>query len=169
MKKLTDLSILAVIGIALMFTGCATAARAQTSLTTATVSASTDTTTSAPASNPSFNAACLSPTGNLMADFQRCLVFVQADIQVALDDATAAKDDVGVQCHQAGLALVSVLTASQPKVVGLVSGAEALRVANRSAINNLPLWYAVKDKCAAVYNPAQVFRPLTAGLGVALP
>lgn len=165
MKKLTDLSILAIIGIALMLTGCATNLRAQAA------SSATDTTApaAAPTSNPDFAAACLSPTGNLMADFQRCLTFVQADIQVALDDATAAKDDVGVQCHQAGLALVSVLTSAQPKVVGLVSGAEALRVANRSAINNLPLWYAVKDKCAAVYNPAQVFRPLTAGLGVALP
>jgi hypothetical protein len=151
---------------------CATAQPSQpTTLKTDLKAVVNDVTGNTPAapSDPNFTAACLSPTGNPLADFQRCLVFVQADVQVALDDATAAKDDIGVQCHTAGLALLAVLNASQPKVVGLVSGAEALRVTSRSAIGNLPLWYNVKDRCAAVYNVGQIFRPLTAGLGVALP
>jgi len=111
----------------------------------------------------------LALTGDPQADLANAIQFVRVDTQNALVGATAAKDDVGVQCFVTNLAFLDMVSTPQVTVTGLISKAEALRVKQRAVVNNLPAWYNVKDKCAAVFNLGQVFRPLNAVLGGILP
>jgi hypothetical protein len=111
----------------------------------------------------------LALTGDPQADLANAIQYIRVDTQNALVGATAAKDEVGVQCFVTNLAFLDMVSTPQVTVTGLISKAEALRVKQRAVVNNLSAWYNVRDKCSAVFNLGQVFRPLNAVLGGILP
>lgn len=111
----------------------------------------------------------LALTGDPQADLANAIQFVRVDTQNALVGATAAKDDVGTECFKTNLTFLDMIETPRVTVSGAISKAEALRVKQRAVVNNLPAWYNVRDKCSAVFNLGQVFRPLNAVLGGILP
>lgn len=98
---------------------------------------------------------------------QRLVDFTRVDINNGLTGATTGKDDVGIQCHTAGLALLDSFNPPQMQVTGIASAAEKLRLVRRAAANSAPKLEEVRDRCAALYNVTAVFRPLFDAVGLA--
>jgi hypothetical protein len=157
--------------ILIIATGCATGTHpfsAPTTINTPQPVAAPDNLQSIPPPIPESSGS-IALTGHPQEDLANAIQFVRVDTQNALVGATAAKDDIGVQCFTTNLLFLDALLSPAVTVTGLISGAEALRVKQRATITNLPLWYNVKDRCGAVFNIGQVFRPLNVLLGGILP
>lgn len=103
-----------------------------------------------------------------VAALNQAIGFVQRDERAALDSATVAGDQVGIDCHQTGLNVTVAVSAAlnAEHVVGLISANQALRNARRTALKLAPQFDNLHDKCAAIYPVAATFRPILRPLGL---
>lgn len=95
------------------------------------------------------------------------VALVRADVQTALDSATAAGDQQGVQCHTTTLATLAAIEAIQtPQVRGVASLAEAKHIKRIALLNLTPMLAKTADECARVYDVMSLLRPFVAGWGL---